>query len=566
MTFNNKELLALMELQQSGFLHKIPFSLFKLRSDARQLEKFYKSQGFVSPEIIAKENIDTVSRRVDLNITIQEGPRIIVRAVNVTSNPAAGGWILRYLKTHPATPLIYTNIDDDIRKITDTLQEAGYLRAHVEPVITIDSSLYAASVLYFVKSGPRIIAGEYKIEGGDFVRPFNITRELTFRKSKVLRFSDIRDSERNLYRTRLFNFVKINPAISDSADTLAAQDTTVPVIITVEKAQYFTFETGGGYSSYERIIFSLTASYTNLFARGHTITLNGGLSSIDQRAELIYSTPWVYLFPFQFLVSAFYERHDNLFFTVPLGYKGEFAGLTASIGNQNDSILLYQLSFILEDVIRISAPTQDSIPSGVPDKSTESIVSFVAYDKRDNIFNPKKGYYSRLSLELAGLGGAKSNQFVKSELDLSKYESIRRLVFSSGIQFGWSVPYGASKSLPLQDQFFGGGPRSVRGFNYEELVTFPNGTPKGGEVLLVLHLIDFQFPVFWWFDGAVFSDAGYVWQNFRSVDLRDLKFTAGPGLRVETPVGLVRFDLGFQLARLGMPDSWVLNFDIGRPF
>jgi outer membrane protein assembly factor BamA len=30
---------------------------------------------------------------------------------------------------------------------------------------------------------------------------------------------------------------------------------------------------------------------------------------------------------------------------------------------------------------------------------------------------------------------------------------------------------------------------------------------------LIANIIDFRFPLFWWFQGALFLDAGYVWEE-----------------------------------------------------
>jgi len=97
-------------------------------------------------------------------------------------------------------------------------------------------------------------------------------------------------------------------------------------------------------------------------------------------------------------------------------------------------------------------------------------------------------------------------------------------------------------------------------------VTTPAGEPLGGNVELIVHIINIRFPLFWIINGAVFSDAGYVWQDFRSVNLRDIKYTAGPGLRLMTPVGLIRLDVGFKLDKLGQKGSWKAYLDIGQPF
>ena len=54
----------------------------------------------------------------------------------------------------------------------------------------------------------------------------------------------------------------------------------------------------------------------------------------------------------------------------------------------------------------------------------------------------------------------------------------------------------------------------------------------------------------------------------------DMKFDAGPGLRIETPFGLLRIDVGYQLNRIeglrtgGQPERhrWRINVGVGEAF
>jgi outer membrane protein assembly factor BamA len=68
--------------------------------------------------------------------------------------------------------------------------------------------------------------------------------------------------------------------------------------------------------------------------------------------------------------------------------------------------------------------------------------------------------------------------------------------------------------------------------------------------------------------------AGNVWRSDWTAHLDDLKVDAGPGLRVETPFGLIRVDLGYQLNRIkglrigGQPERrrWRINIGVGEGF
>lgn len=565
-TFSDNALLQNMELRPSTLFSRTLFSHFKIGSDRNVLENFYRSEGFLNPSVNIEVVHEKRKKRIDLRISINEGKRVFIRSVGITPNPATGDSMGKYLQTKAGNPLRYTVINSDASKLAEMAAGKGFLKVKTIQEITIDSVEYKADVLFRVKTGPRIRVGKIDIRGLRSVKQFVVERELKFKSGDTLTSELVNRSERNLYMTRLFNFAQVKPTVGDSADTLAAFDTVTPVTVTLDQARYFTFEAGGGYGSYERITLETTASYANLFARGHTLTFDGGVSSIDQKARLIYSTPWVYTLPLQFSAGAYYERHDNLFFTVPLGFTGAFDGVTVSLGRTTERAFAYQVQFLLENVLRISAPSLDSIPSGVPDKNTQSILAYAAVDRRNDVFNPFKGYFSQISIELAGLGGARTNQFFKFVYDLRGYADVnKKLLFSSAVTLGWAKQYGSSSVVPAQDQFYGGGPRSVRGYKFNQLITTPEGQPEGGNVEIILHIIDFQFPLIWWINGAVFSDAGFIWNKLSAVNLRDLRYTAGPCLRIVTPVGLVRMDVGFRINNRGRNNT-VFNFDVGRPF
>src|SRR4029434_9818595 len=75
--------------------------------------------------------------------------------------------------------------------------------------------------------------------------------------------------------------------------------------------------------------------------------------------------------------------------------------------------------------------------------------------------------------------------------------------------------------------------------------------------------------------GAVlFFDAGNVWANLSDLELNELRYAVGPGLRYQTPIGPIRFDIGLQLNPIpdlvidGSPQTrrFRLHFSIGQAF
>jgi outer membrane translocation and assembly module TamA len=74
--------------------------------------------------------------------------------------------------------------------------------------------------------------------------------------------------------------------------------------------------------------------------------------------------------------------------------------------------------------------------------------------------------------------------------------------------------------------------------------------------------------------GVLFLDTGNVWTDFREVNLGDIRYAVGTGLRYQTPVGPIRLDFGYQLnpiPGLLVNDApqirpWRVHFSIGQAF
>jgi outer membrane translocation and assembly module TamA len=65
-----------------------------------------------------------------------------------------------------------------------------------------------------------------------------------------------------------------------------------------------------------------------------------------------------------------------------------------------------------------------------------------------------------------------------------------------------------------------------------------------------------------------------VWADSWGMNVRDLRYAVGPGLRYQTPVGPIRFDFGYQLNPIPelrvngeeQPRRWRIHFSIGQAF
>lgn len=72
----------------------------------------------------------------------------------------------------------------------------------------------------------------------------------------------------------------------------------------------------------------------------------------------------------------------------------------------------------------------------------------------------------------------------------------------------------------------------------------------------------------------LFLDGGNVWADSFGMTAGDLRYAVGPGLRYQTPIGPLRFDVGYQLNPEpdllvnGAPQArrWRVHFSVGQAF
>jgi outer membrane protein assembly factor BamA len=168
--------------------------------------------------------------------------------------------------------------------------------------------------------------------------------------------------------------------------------------------------------------------------------------------------------------------------------------------------------------------------------------SAVIYDRRSDLLDARTGTFSAASLEHAagwlGSDAHYTKTLAQQHVFFSPGES---MVLASRAQFG--LTWHPENLLPV-DRFKAGGATTVRG--YPENSLGPSdffGLPKGGGQLVILNQ-ELRFPLYRWFGGVAFIDAGNIFDPEYQFDWSELKVGYGAGLRLSSPVGMLRLDFG----------------------
>lgn len=189
-------------------------------------------------------------------------------------------------------------------------------------------------------------------------------------------------------------------------------------------------------------------------------------------------------------------------------------------------------------------------------------------------------------------------QYIRGDVDLRynwSLNDVSSLVYRGFIGVGF--PYGNSRAVPFEKQYFSGGANSVRGWQVRSLgpgsytptdSTFFNVT---ADIKLEFNA-EYRFNLFWVLEGAVFLDAGNIWTYYEDDDRPGAKFdvkrfyediavATGFGLRFDLDFVILRADLGIKMRDPQLPGGpkWILqrrspelrndfnlNISIGYPF
>jgi outer membrane protein assembly factor BamA len=138
-------------------------------------------------------------------------------------------------------------------------------------------------------------------------------------------------------------------------------------------------------------------------------------------------------------------------------------------------------------------------------------------------------------------------------------------IWASSYRLGLASAFG--DTLIPSKRFFAGGGTSIRGFKLDAVgpQDIWTGLPEGGEAMVVINE-ELRFPIYKIVRAVLFFDAGNVYSTLRDFNPLKLRTGAGLGLRIDTPVGLLRVDYGFNLKpRAGEKRSSIF-FSLGQAF
>ncbi|MGE3535846.1 MAG: outer membrane protein assembly factor BamA [Candidatus Tectimicrobiota bacterium] len=557
-----------------------PYNPPTLEADVLRLKKFYFDRGFLECAVrIAQVREDAQRPAVHILLAIDEGqPTRVVQVRLDGVLPAAlppPPTLLAALPLQPEQRLTKEHFEQSKARLLTHLHNAGYARAQVRPHTEVDAEQHTASVTFTLLPGALTVFGQTTFTGVKYVEEQALRRQLTLRPGDLATEKAITTSTEAIYGLGMFQ------AVTPRALNQEAGDEPLQVNFEVIERKPRSLQFGLGYSTTEGFRTEVQWAHRNLQAQANQLTLEGKISSIEQKGEIRLHLPYFLAARTSFTQTLFL-RNEQEIDTNPLG---ELFGAQREAQPAFDLLsagaetrLAHRVHEVLSGFVGLNVSRNDfrqvnrrALTALEQEIAADNIlliqVAEVQWNTSASFLNPTHGFSLRGRLDHANSALFSDVSFLKLLLEARHYLPLwRQLLLATRFEIGGIQPYRDSQDVPFNVRFFAGGAGSVRGFPLNRLGPLnTSGDPIGGKSLFE-GSTEVRFPLFGEFGAALFVDFGNVFRSTFTYHLAELRYAVGPGLRYNTPVGPVRLDVGFLLDRRPGEDFGRVEFSIGQAF
>ena len=612
----DSRLLSAIAVQKKHLFSPGSFSNDLVNASIRNLTGVYQSEGFADVKVAS--SIQKQAGNIQVTFRVDEGPRNVVNSVQIVGNRTfpESEFAPHGLKVRADQPYSQAHVEQDRSTILANYLRAGYLDAGFrETAAKVSKSQpHRINVVYHITEGPRVITGSVITLGRVHTAQRLIDSDVSgIKPGKPLTETDLLASGSKLYdHTGVFDWAEVDPRRTITTQT--GED----VLVKVHEAKRNDFEYGFGFEVIERggnvpggtvalpnlppvglpANFATTeqtfygprgtAQYTrnNLRGKGDSLSLTAFAGRLDQRGAFYYIDPNFRWSPWKATTEASIERdEENPIFSSQV----ETGSLQFQrpVDRTGKDIAYLRYSYSKTDLTHVLLA--QLVPAQDQHIKLSTISGSFTRDTRDNPIDAHRGVFDSLELDFNTSKLGSNVDFAKLTGQAAVYkQAFHHIVWAGSARIGLAEPFNDS-FVPLSESFFTGGGNSLRGIPLDSagpqraVYVCPDGTtacgttipfPTGGNQMLILNSeariplssIDKSLGFVLFYDGGgIFPNPGF--HDFTS----DYSNNVGIGLRYNTPVGPIRFDVGKDLNAIPNTSppqnySWQYFIGIGQAF
>ena len=364
------------------------------------------------------------------------------------------------------------------------------------------------------------------IEGNVETKEKVITRELSTRAGDYLNMDVLGNDLHRLWQLGFFEEITPDFLDGETPDSIIVK-------ITVVERKNGLFSFGGGYSTADGLLGYLEYADENFLGRGENISIRSEFAQKKVSYDLGFQEPYLFGGRTSFGASLFnrtsaksrLESDDS----APSDYTEWQQGGELALGRPLGDFTNASVKLVVEDTT-ITPKEGSSITAS--QSKTRSVTLQTNTDTTYDPYYPTSGMRLNLSMESAGLFLGGDTAFAKYVAQHSRYIKVGRNDQVLAFQLVGGVA-NAPGTLPLQEEFKVGGADTLRGYKYGEM---------HGDSMVYLNT-EYRFKLSKELQAAVFVDGGQAWNKADGTP-SGLKIGYGLGLRIQTPLGIMRLDYG----------------------
>ena len=498
----------------------------------KEIKDSLRAHGYYSSNLIQSLRLQDEKWRAKFEI--DPGPPILLEAVNVVilgegSNDAE---LLNAALTFPLVTgdnLVHGVYESGKKKIENLARHKGYFDATWDKrLLSVNPMLSKGEINLVFNSGTRYRYSVISLPP-TVIEASYVNKMLTTSVDDHYNASELLKTQQQLQNRNYFSQVEIVSGVLDR------QNKSLPIDVRLQEKKRNAYRAGAGFGTDTgpRLVASWDNRYLN--SLGHRLETDLRLSLVQTTLSSAYLIPFFRGQETELGITSAISREDTDTNTSNI-FQSSVQHLSQRWGWNETVSLTYQY----EDF-------------KVADESGDSnlLIPGVSYWKSngDDPIYPKNGF--RLSGDLNGsVDGLISNvsflQFIlRGKLIFPLGEKGRLL---NRVQMGATLTNKLSK-LPSSFRFFAGGDNSIRGFDIEALgPRNADGRVIGGKYLAV-GSIEYEHNIYKKWSAALFTDFGNAFNKFEGT----VEYSVGVGVRWQSPVGLVRFDLASGISDSDYP-------------
>ncbi|MEJ2345160.1 MAG: outer membrane protein assembly factor BamA [Gammaproteobacteria bacterium] len=572
--FSDKKLTGLFKLSTptmfSFYTGSDQYSKQKLAADLETLRSYYLDRGYLTFKIDSTQvSISPDKKSIYITINVTEGSRYTVKDVKLAGNLIVPAKELeRLIKIRKGATYSRKVISQSTTNITNRLGDVGYAFANVNVIPDIDKKKKQVGLTFFVDPGKRVYVRRVNFSGNVHTNDRVLRREMRQMEGGWFSTEKVSRSRTRLERLGFFKDVNVEtPPVPGTTDQ-------VDVNFNVTERPSGNLLASVGYSQTGGVILSGSVSQDNFLGTGKRLSINANNSNIIRGYSISFDNPYYTV-----------DGVSRGFQIASQKTDASQANLSRYTLDTNQISVNYGIPINEYDRIRVSLGYQqdkinetDSSPQYVKDFITTNGAKFGTirlgaswnHDTRNRAIFANDGVLHSLYGQVALPGS--DLQYYKLGYRYQRYKQITsKLTLLLKGDVGYGNGFGNTSALPFYENFYAGGPDSVRGYKQNTLGPKDEyGNPKGGNFVLTGGA-EVYFPTPFGLDSkqfrlGAFVDFGNVTNGVRNFKVKDLRYSTGVSAVWLSPVGPLKLSFAKPLNSKPNDQTESFQFSLGGSF